>query len=176
MMPPVPLEEFLNASNVPENMDGYLSFKNVEITRRGTLEIRSDCAQPLGSAFAPPACNLGMLLGLSEAEELMEEFFVHLPQEFNQSQKRNALLRHMVIQGEPLPVKAPDLQTLLIRLVALAEDKLKERGHGEEQLLKPLFQRAETLFCPAKVIRQRLSTGDSLASVITDFANPNYVI
>ncbi|MBO5021526.1 MAG: hypothetical protein J6D52_12745, partial [Clostridia bacterium] len=42
---------FLRTDAKEEDINSYLSFQNVEITRRGTLEVRSDCAQPIKDAF-----------------------------------------------------------------------------------------------------------------------------
>ncbi len=175
-MPPVELENYFDTQGIPDDMDGYLSFKNVEITRRGTLEVRSDCAQPIGSAFAPAAFNLGIFLGLSEAEELLTNFFALLPPEYKDAPKRNMILRRLVINGEALPVNPAYVKMLLMNLVSLAENKLKERGFGEEQLLEPLAARATQLTCPAGVMRNRLAQGDSLLSIITDYADPSYRI
>ncbi len=176
IMRPVELEAYFNSQGLPEDMGGYLSFKNMEITRRGTLEVRSDCAQPVGSAFAPPAFNLGILHGLSEAEELMNRFFALLPSDYRDAPKRNLLLRRMAIHGEPLPVNPAYSKMLLMNLVSLAETKLKERGLGEEELLKPLAQRAAELSCPAKVMKDRLSRGEDLLSIIKNYADPAYRI
>ena len=57
-----------------EDIECYLSFKNVEITSRGTLEVRSDCAQSFENAFAPPAFNLGVMEGLDEIYDIVTAF------------------------------------------------------------------------------------------------------
>ncbi|MBQ2696620.1 MAG: hypothetical protein IJF61_04900 [Clostridia bacterium] len=176
IMKPIQLDTFFDTVGEPSDIGGYLSFKNVEITRRGTLEIRSDCAQPLGAAFAPPAFNLGIFHGLSEAETLMQEFFSLLPVEIAEAPTRNKMLRRMVIGGEPLPVRDEFVKALLIKLLTLAEDKLKERGFGEECFLRPLFSRAKTLTNPAKATKERLESGELMAQIITDYANPEFVI
>lgn len=176
LMPPTPLDTYFKTQGEPSDIDGYLSFKNVEITRRGTLEVRSDCAQPVGAAFAPPAFNLGIFHGLAEAEELMRDFFLRLPAEIADSPNRNKILRQLVINGESLPVKDETVKALLMKLVSLATHKLEERGLGEERLLAPLYNRAQTLLCPAKVIKERLSKGESMKQIMADFANPEYVI
>lgn len=175
-IPAVPFDVYFNAPNAPTDAEGYLSFKNVEITRRGTLEIRSDCAQPVGSAFAPPAFNLGIRHGLSEAEALMNHFFSLLPPSLANAPDRNARLRHMAIHGEEIPVKTEELKGLLMNLVLLADAKLKERGLGEETLLAPLFHRAQTLTCPAGVTKKRLQNGENMNSIIADYSNPAHLV
>lgn len=172
----VSLEKFCRLINSPTELNGYLSFKNVEITRRGTLEIRSDCAQPLSSAFAPPAFNLGLLHGLKEAADRLDSFFELLPPELAKHPKRNKELRTLAVNGRDFPVSKKDLSDLLFDLVSIAKEKLVQRGLGEEQLLSPLIKRAETLTCPAKLVRKRLNTEKDFTQIIRDFANPDYKI
>ena len=53
---PVPIKEYFEKDDArEEDIECYLSFCNVELTRRGTLEVRSDCAQKEGRHFMPPA-------------------------------------------------------------------------------------------------------------------------
>lgn len=172
MIPAVNLGDYLDKVGTQEALGGYLSFKNVEITRRGTLEIRSDCAQPVAAAFAPPAFHLGIFHGLEEAENLLNGFWEHLPKALVQAPDRNARLRRAVIYGEELPVAEAPLRCLLADLLQLAADKLKQRGLGEERLLAPLYRRAETLTCPALKTRRRLERGEDWLAIIRDYADP----
>ncbi len=171
-----PLADYLETQQSEMALDGYLSFKNIELTRRGTLEVRSDCAQPVSAAFAAPAFHLGVSLGLEEAEHILDEFLKTLPEDLQNSPDRNAILRHLVCTGEELPVSKERLSCLLTSLLRLAETKLLERGYGEELLLKPLYARAERLNCPAKETKKRLAAGESWESIIADYANPDYIL
>ena len=134
-----------NAS--PSDIEQYLSFKNVEITSRGTLEVRSDCAQPFDSAFAPPAFNLGILENLDEAYECTCDFF-----EENNISLSNTELRNIVVSGKKLSKICDEdfLSAYLYDLTEIAGEGLEKRGNGEEILLSPVFRRAATLECPAK--------------------------
>jgi len=67
------LEYFKREDAEKKDISNYLSFKNIEITLRGTLEIRSDCAQPLYRAFAPPAFSLGILYNMERAERALKK-------------------------------------------------------------------------------------------------------
>ena len=116
----------------PEDIECYLSFKSVELTCRGTLEVRGDCAQPFDRAFAPPAFNLGVLCAMDEAKALTEEFF-----RSNNITATNTQLRNIVCDGRDVELIAP-----VDRLVGFAEDMcalaaaaLKNRKKGEERLL-----------------------------------------
>ena len=69
----------------------------MEITRRGTLEVRSDCAQPFECEFTPPAFNTGILEMLGEANARMEKFVCN-----NNITLSNSKLRSIVAEGESL--------------------------------------------------------------------------
>ncbi|MBE7034910.1 MAG: hypothetical protein E7402_02140 [Ruminococcaceae bacterium] len=167
----LPIKDFCDSCNSLSDLDGYLSFKNIEITRRGTLEVRSDCAQPVGAAFAPPAFHLGLFKNLEKAEALLENFLNKLPTDISSDPERNKILRRMVCMGTPLPVKNEDVQAFLLSLTELAANGLVSRGLGEETLLTPLYERAKTMMCPAQHTKMRLSRGDSLSSIIRDYAD-----
>ena len=93
---PVSLREyFAREDSREEDINCYLSFKNVEITRRGTLEIRSDCAQPFEKAFAPAKFNLGILNNMEKAERRLESFF-----EETGIDEPNSSLREKAVRGE----------------------------------------------------------------------------
>lgn len=174
IMPPVSLAEYFDTVGTERDIEGYLSFKNVEVTRRGTLEVRSDCAQPVGEAFVPPAFNLGILQNVEAAAERLQAFMELLPLEVAAVPNRNALLRSCVINGAVLPVSADAVRALLSDMVNLARVGLVQRGKGEEKLLQPLLVRAEACCCPALVTRRRLQNGEPWAAVIRDYANPHY--
>ena len=131
-----------------EDIAQYLSFKTVEITQRGTLEVRGDCQQPIGEGFSPVAFNLGILYNMDEAMDAVEGFLseqkVHLS---------NSDLRKMVSEGENMTKVFEEdfLSDFLYDLVEIASDGLMMRGLGEEKLLRSLYERAVTLKCPAVV-------------------------
>ena len=129
------------------DINEYLSFKNVEITKRGTLEIRSDCAQPFSRAFAPPAFNLGILENLDEAIYATEGFF-----DENNIELSNTELRNIVVAGKKLSKICDEdfLSDYLYDLVEIASEGLEKRGKGEEIFLTPLYKNAVTLIPPAK--------------------------
>lgn len=142
---PIGIEEYFQREDaIAEDINCYLSFKNVEITRRGTLEIRSDCAQPFVDAFAPAAFNLGILHNMEKAERIIDGFF-----ESEGVEQSNALLREKVVRGEMI-ASATSLNELLGKLIECAEEGLVKRGKGEEKLLMPLYGRATRLTCPGK--------------------------
>ena len=143
---PVGMEEyFARADAKAEDINCYLSFKNVEITRRGTLEIRSDCAQVFADAFAPAAFNLGIAFNMKKAKAIMDAFFVK-----EGIEKSNSALRDCTVKGE-LVASRSALNELLSDILNCAEEGLCKRGKGEEKLLAPLYRRAMLLTCPGRL-------------------------
>lgn len=129
LIEPVTVEEYFK-NHPASDMQYYLSFKNVEITRRGTLEIRSDCAQPFDKAFAPPAFNLGVLHSMEECSELTEKFFRD-----NHITQSNTRLRNDVIYNNILPAPQKETDKFINSLRELARNALIKRGKSEEKLL-----------------------------------------
>ena len=143
---PVAMEEyFLLPDAKEEDINCYLSFKNVEITRRGTLEIRSDCAQPFPDAFAPAAFNLGILYNMDKVNCLLEGFFKN-----EGVTETNTSLREKTTKGE-FVASRNSLNELVSKILEYAEEGLLKRGKGEERLLSPLYRRCMLLSCPGRV-------------------------
>ncbi len=143
---PIAMEEyFLLPDAKEEDINCYLSFKNVEITRRGTLEIRSDCAQPFPDAFAPAAFNLGILYNMDKINCLLERFF-----EEEGIEETNTSLREKTTRGE-LVASRNSLNELIGKILEYSEEGLLKRGKGEEKFLAPLYRRCMLLSCPGRV-------------------------
>ncbi len=172
LIPPVTVNEYFElADSCEEDIRYYLSFQNVEITRRGTLEIRSDCQQPIGEGFCPPAFHLGILQKLAEAEDIVYEFFRRsLPKELAEHPHRNRILRDKVIYHYHMPAAEDEMRSLLCGLVDLAHRGLSERGKGEEVLTLPLFERAERLTCPAREQLRLKEQGVSRENIVKQYA------
>ncbi|MBQ3554059.1 MAG: hypothetical protein IJA08_05205 [Clostridia bacterium] len=169
LIKPQPLRKYFAGDAPKADVDYYLSFCNVEVTRRGTLEVRSDCAQQVSDAFGPPAFNLGLLSELDTAEEILLGFLrTHLTKEEFSAPDRNQKLRDAVIYHYRLPASREDTRTLLLSLVELAENGLKKRQKGEEVLLSPLFLRAENLRCPAMDWMDKRTAGASLKDLVLE--------
>ncbi len=143
---PIAMEEyFLLPDAKEEDINCYLSFKNVEITRRGTLEIRSDCAQPFPDAFAPAAFNLGILYNMDKVNCLLERFF-----EEEGIEETNTSLREKTTKGE-FVASRNSLNELIGKILEYSEEGLLKRGKGEEKFLAPLYRRCMLLSCPGRV-------------------------
>lgn len=140
---PVGMEEYFARPDAKESdMDYYLSFKNVELTRRGTLEIRSDCAQPFDSALAPAAFNTGIAFNIYKAESILEGFFKK-----NEIKETNGELRRAAVEGK-LNTEDEELYYLLADMLECSKEGLEKRGKGEEKFLLPLYDRAARMSNP----------------------------
>ncbi len=157
---PIPLKDYFE-NNEPDDIEYFLSFRHIEITCRGTFEIRSDCAQPLKDAFVPPAFNLGIAHNINKAIEITE----YLLENKNLS---NSYLRRCVAQGNGIVEFDKDkLKNYAVKMIKLAEDGLKSRNLGEEKLIDVLYQRAENMECPAKYI---LNNKENIDKVIKEYS------
>lgn len=131
---PVKIKEYFTNPSYgakKEDIDCYLSFRNVELTSRGTLEVRSDCAQKRGCFFMPPAFNLGILNNMEKAREALDAFM-----ENTGVDKRNSCLRLLVAQCREEEI-APSyiLDELCAQMIEIAREGLIKRGKGEQALL-----------------------------------------
>lgn len=132
---PVPIKEYFENPKYgarAEDVECYLSFRSVEITSRGTLEVRGDCTQPLDRPFSPPAFNLGILNNAQAAKARLNRFF-----EDNPTELTNSELRNIVAEGGDLDKIAPERERekLLSDMADISLTALKKRGKGEEKLL-----------------------------------------
>ncbi len=129
---PVPIKEyFLREDAKKEDIECYLSFRNVELTCRGTLEVRSDCAQKKGRFFMPPAFNLGILHNMEKAEKTLNAFFKDC-----NIDRPNSELRKLVNECREEEI-APKfiLDELCAEMISIAREGLISRGKGEEILI-----------------------------------------
>ncbi len=114
-----------------DDIECYLSFRNVEVTSRGTLEVRSDCTQPEGQFFAPPAFNLGILNNLDAAKAVLDSFI-----EKNDIKKTPSQLRALAAACREEEIAAVDeLSALCSKMKDIALEGLIKRGKGEEKLM-----------------------------------------
>lgn len=142
---PVGLKEYFEREDAKErDMDFYLSFKNVEITRRGTLEIRSDCAQPFDAAFAPAAFNLGIAFNMHKANSIVTDYLKK-----NAAGKTNTQLRCEIVEGK-YDAEDEELYLLAEKLLSCSKEGLEKRGKGEEKYLLPLYDRVARMSNPGR--------------------------
>ena len=157
---PINIKEYFK-NNPEDDIECFLSFRHMEITYRGTLEVRSDCAQPLKDAFIPPAFNLGIAHNIQKAISRTNAIF-------EGKNLSNSYLRSTVSQGGVIKeFEKDELIAYAMDMISIAEEGLKNRNLSEEEILKPLYKRAENLHCPAKYT---LKNKDNLEKVIKEYS------
>lgn len=177
--PPTPLVDYFNSESVTgEYWDGngyktytftprledlaYLrSYKFVDLTFRGTVELRSACMQPVSEIMTVPAFDLGCKESMDELETLLHQSKLY-QQGYSPSELRELFVR----RGLPGFVDRDKLRHLLEQVVELAEQGLKKRGLGEEHMLAPLKERARRLSSPALELVVGLNRGHSIEEFI----------
>ncbi len=141
------------------------SFKFEDLTYRGTIEYRSACCQPVYAAMVVAAYFTGLQQKLAQLDELLTNDTALYHHGYTAGE-----LRKLFNAGQvPATMDVNAVYGVVERVVALAEEGLKERGLGEEMYLAPLFDRVKKRTNPAKTMLQRFASGESLEAVIKDY-------
>ena len=174
---PIPFDEYLRRDLVEgEYYDGeyhacsfapkaediaYLrTYKQTDLTSRGTIEFRSACTQPLGEAMTVAAFHLGLMNQTGKLIDLLKNSFLY------RTNEKPAQLRQKMNRADFLNyVDTDELKALLNDVLQLCEEGLKERGYSEEIYLSPLFERAMTLTSPSGYLLQ-----NEIRKVILEYA------
>ena len=145
-----------------EDLDYLRTYKFLDLTKRGTIEYRSLCTQPLKESLAGSAFQLGLSNKLKELEEIFANDNVLYKHGFSANELRRAFNRDFI----PDFIDRNELVKLIIKTVDLAKEGLIKRGYGEERLLEPLYKRAESLNSPARYMRDSLVSGVDIKDII----------
>jgi len=180
--PPTPLDDYFSKESMSgEYYDGgeyrqiswqpelsdleYLrSFKFVDLTFRGTLELRSTCMQPVREAMTVPAFHLGLSARRRELKYLLRDASIY-KQGFNPVELRKLFVR----RRWPVFADREEYRELLQNLVALAANGLEGRGFGEEVLLEPLKERARRMESPALEAIRGIESGRTIEDYIREY-------
>lgn len=182
--PPLKLYEYFNSQSVEgEFMDGsrtrrltfkpeasditYLrTFKFEDLTYRGTIEFRSACCQPVRDAMTVAAFHLGLLGQVDQLAALLEND----KQLYHNGCTPSELRKILVCRQLPAFIDQDHLYDLTGQVLAICREGLEQRGNGEERYLAPLYSRLENRTNPASAMLTRLENGESLLSIIHDYA------
>lgn len=140
------------------------SYKFVDLTFRGTVELRSACIQPVSEIMTVPAFDLGCRASMDALNERLGSAKLYR-QGYSPSELRQLFVK------EHLPgfVDPEELRQLLVQVVELAEQGLKKRKLGEEHMLHPLKERARRLRNPALELVEGLQKGHSIEEYIEQY-------
>ena len=122
----------------PEEADfnTHRSYHYQDLTRRGTIEFRSVCTQPLNQTFAPTAFHLGLFANFEVTEDLLatSPFF----EEVHMNQRE---LRHYFSQKHLSKASESAVAAFSRGLLECAIEGLKDRGYQEEKYLDIILQK-----------------------------------
>lgn len=155
----------------PEENDlSYLrTFKFEDLTFRGTIEFRSVCCQPISDVMTVSAFHLGLMGKLEELSVLLENDDILYHNGYNASELRKILTHSKM----PEWINMDKLYELTYQILELCKEGLLERQLGEEIYLQPLYERVKERSNPARTMLKKLKNGESIFSVIQDFAKEN---
>ena len=149
-----------------KDLDYLRSFKFNDLTFRGTVEFRSVCEQPVRDAMAPAAFHLGLERRLHELTELLRRDKLIYQRGYSVSELRKLF----ALRDFPEFFNRENAQKLLLEVLDLAEEGLKERGLGEEKYLEPLYYRTNNLVNPAIQEMREEHAGVPVKTMIKEFA------
>lgn len=116
-----------------EDLAHHRSYHYQALTRRGTVEFRSVCTQPLELTFAPTAFHLGLMENLAELEAYLAEapFFTQYGRDYPS-------LRRKFASPFLSEIEKNHVREFSEKLLDLAIEGLEKRGFSEEKHLLKL--------------------------------------
>lgn len=156
---------FSDEKNPEKDIVCFRSLEPVAPSRYGTVEIRMTCTQPLNEIFVPAAFYTGIVQKQNIVSERLTQFFKE-----NHISGSKAELRRRAVCGAYI-ADLKKIRKFLWELTAIAEEGLKERGYGEERMLKPLKSRSDILMSPAKREMRLLEKGASMDQIFKEFCS-----
>lgn len=115
------------------DIESHRSYQFQSLTKRGTVEFRSVCAQPLDRTFAPAAFHLGLLVEL----ETLEHYLATAPF-FTKWGRNYKALRRQFSKKELTAEEKSSIQSFSKDLLKIAKNGLLTRGFGEELYLSKI--------------------------------------
>lgn len=148
------------------DLDHLRTFKFEDLTFRGTIEYRSSCCQPFSDAMTVAAFHTGLNVKLYELKELLENDEVLYSHGFSAAELQKMFSKREF--PEQFDKEAVYRQTKCI--LDLAYEGLKQRSLGEEELLAPLYERAEKQTNPAKTMLDGIAKDIDMRHYIEQYA------
>ncbi len=124
----------------------FRSYKPLEITKLGTVEIRSDCQQSLDRTFSPSAFCLGILENLDQIEYYINKYFPSIIKKYSNSQLREIFIYENNIISA---LENSELFKFIKDIIFMSYEGLKRRNLGEEIFLEYLIENTDNLDSPA---------------------------
>lgn len=134
------------------------SYKNYELTKRGTVEIRGDCQQPLKDVFSVVAFNIGVYNNLGNIYDFINNY--KQLGIFYTIKNSNSMGVKEIIRTNYVEIKA-----FLFEILNKVTEGLKLRGYSEEKFIECLYERVDVLESPAMKM-DRLSESLKMEDII----------
>lgn len=150
---------------IKEDFNYLRTFKFEDLTFRGTIEFRSVCCQPVNETMTVHAFHLGLINRIDEVNQILDEDTVLFNRSYSSSELRKIFVKFHL----PEFVEEKELKKLLVKILDLASESLKEIGKKEEKLLKPLYKRAKALENPAQRLIKHLNSGGEIEEFIHEY-------
>ena len=151
----------------PKKEDFYYlrTFKFEDLTFRGTIEFRSICCQPVNETMTVHAFHFGLINQIDKINKILDDYNILNNNPNNSTELRNIFVKFNL----PEFVEEMELKKLLFEILDLASEGLKERGNQEEELLKPLYKRAESLENPGQKLIKHINSGGEIEELIYEY-------
>lgn len=121
------------------DLDYHRAYHFQSLTRRGTIEFRSVCAQPLTDTFSSPAFHIGLLENLEELENVLAKAAF-----FEKEGDQIFELRRKYSQKSLTSEDQALIKAFAKEVLEVAQKGLEARGFGEERYIAHLFDKVKS--------------------------------
>jgi gamma-glutamylcysteine synthetase len=181
--PPIPVMEYFEKESITgeyyedgeyheitfvpviEDLEYLRTFKFEDLTFRGTIEFRSVCCQPVADVMTVSAFHLGLKNQLKELDTLLQEDSILYHHGLSAAQLRKLFVKRKL----PDFVEKDSVYGLARQVLDLAKKGLQQRGYGEEEFLKPLYERIEQQMNPAGNMLLQLQNNIDIETIIMEY-------
>ncbi|EHJ52994.1 hypothetical protein [Streptococcus macacae] len=119
-----------------EDIQHHRSYQYQDLTKRGTVEFRSVCTQPLGKTFAPIAFHVGLLENLDKLEVLLKESA--FLKRYNYDYK---FLRRKFSENVLTSEETAEITDFAKDIINCSIVGLKMRGYGESAYIRGFLEK-----------------------------------
>ena len=136
----------------------FRPYNHAALTKRGTIEIRSECQQPLPDIMSSAAFHLGCMFNFEKAYEFVCNYKEMIS---NFNRLRNVAIYFGYEIQNILPFSVADFMNQLLQI---AREGLIKRGLQEESYISVLFTRLEKQTNPAMELRRLVENSEDVVA------------
>ena len=111
------------------------------------------------------AFYFGLVNQIDELNQIFDEDTILFNEPYSLTELRKIFVKSYL----PEFIEKNELKKLLIKILDLAYEGLKERDNKEEKFLKPLYDRAKSLENPAQRLIKHLNSGGEIEELIYEY-------